>query len=135
MAPTAPSLTTYPSGDQPRFGCAVLHNGLAETYVRLTGELDLETAPYLGRCLDDLLTGACSQLIVDLRQVSFMDSAGLAVLAAARSTAARTERTLKLVRGQSQVERLLAISGLDQHFEFTRPSEVTESASVATPQV
>lgn len=121
MSPAAPSSTTYPSGEEPRFGCTVVRDGRAQTSVRLTGELDLASAPQLRRCLDELLTDADAKLVIDLRQVSFMDSAGLAVLAAARSTAAEAGRSLKLVRGQAQVERLFAISGLDRHFEFTRP--------------
>lgn len=132
MSPQSPSFTPYQPGDQPRFGCTVLRNGLVETYVRLTGELDLVTAPHLRGCLDELLTGPPSELVVDLRQVSFIDSAGLAVLAAARAAAAKTGRSLKLVRGQSQVERVFAISGLEQHFEFT--DQIAESVSIPIPE-
>ena len=46
--------------------------------VRVTGELDIATAPALGRCLRETVARHPAQgIVVDLRAVTFMDCAGL----------------------------------------------------------
>jgi anti-sigma B factor antagonist len=54
------------------------------TVVRVGGEIDLASAPELRQCLDQTINGGSRQLVVDLRQVGFMDSVGLGVLVGAR---------------------------------------------------
>ena len=51
--------------------------------LEVAGEIDLATAPELRAALSDLLEEAHLDLLVDLRQVTFLDAAGLRVLVAA----------------------------------------------------
>ena len=53
------------------------------------GEIDSTTAPLLRQHLEALLDGDVRQLTIDLGQVSFLDSAGLCVLATASRRAPR----------------------------------------------
>ena len=43
----------------------------------LQGELDLATAPEVERIADDALATRCSQLVLDLRKLTFLDSSGM----------------------------------------------------------
>ena len=50
------------------------------TRVHLVGEVDIATAERLQRALDDLIRDGHTRLLVDLTDVSFIDSTGLGVL-------------------------------------------------------
>jgi anti-sigma B factor antagonist len=50
------------------------------TRVHLVGEVDIATAEPLQRALDDLIRDGQTRLLVDLTDVSFIDSTGLGVL-------------------------------------------------------
>jgi anti-sigma B factor antagonist len=83
------------------------------TVVRLSGELDLSEAPELQACLS-VLFDAGTNVVVDLSELSFLDSSGIGVLIAAHKRAALLERSF-VVRGPSGgVARVLQISGVDQ---------------------
>ena len=51
-------------------------------------------------------------MILDLRQIEFMDSTGLRVLLSAHQRAHETGRRFALVRGADQVERVLTLTGV-----------------------
>ncbi|MFD5249986.1 STAS domain-containing protein [Amycolatopsis sp. NPDC058340] len=79
--------------------------------VTATGEVDVDTAPRLQAALDDSHGQAC---LLDLTRVSFLDSAGLAVLVTAHSHAeARREPLRVVVDSNSPVIRPIEITGLD----------------------
>ncbi len=82
--------------------------------VRLTasGEIDSTSAPVLREHLEFLLDGHVRTLTVDLGQVTFLDSAGLCVLAAAHRRAARQDVTLRVLASSRAVIRPLQITGL-----------------------
>ncbi|WP_051516096.1 STAS domain-containing protein [Candidatus Blastococcus massiliensis] len=82
--------------------------------VRLTvaGEVDSSSAPVLSRHLDEALDGPVGQLIVDLCGVSFLDSAGLCVLATAHRRATEQQTTLRVLASSRAVVRPLQITGL-----------------------
>ena len=48
-----------------------------------SGDFDLATAPHLRERLQDLLAGGAQRVVVDLRDVAFVDSIGLGVLVSA----------------------------------------------------
>ena len=51
-------------------------------------------------------------MILDLRQIEFMDSTGLRVFLSAHQRAHDTGRRFALVRGADQVERVLTLTGV-----------------------
>ncbi len=57
-------------------------------------------------------------LVLDLRRVEFIDSTGLRALIAADERARSDGRRLAVVRGPDAVERLLAVTQLDQRLDI-----------------
>ncbi|GAA2246397.1 STAS domain-containing protein [Streptomyces indiaensis] len=85
--------------------------------VSLHGELDLLTAPALRAGLDRATAGPCPDLVLDLRQVSFIDCAGLGVLCRTRNRVLARRGRLRLVIGGTFLPRLLRHTGLAGVFE------------------
>ena len=81
---------------------------------RLTavGEVDSSSAPALRARLDDVLDAGVSELTIDLTGVTFLDSAGLCVLAAAHRRAMRAGVHLRVVATSRAVIRPMQITGL-----------------------
>jgi anti-sigma B factor antagonist len=100
------------------FGCVVQYTGRDAAWLRLTGELDLTTAPQLASRLDEGLTRV-RLIVVDLRELTFMDCTALAVIVAAHNRARCSERRLVLIRGPQPVDRLLKLTGLADRMEIT----------------
>ena len=78
----------------------------------VTGELDLRTSPELEERLARVWSAGAELLILDLRQIEFMDSTGLRVLLGAHQRAQERGRRFALVRGADQVERVLKLTGV-----------------------
>jgi anti-sigma B factor antagonist len=78
----------------------------------VTGELDLRTSPELEERLGRVWASGAELVILDLRQIEFMDSTGLRVLLGAHQRAQETSRRFALVRGADQVERVLTLTGV-----------------------
>jgi anti-sigma B factor antagonist len=88
------------------------HNEGSACVLTVRGELDLRTSPELEDRLDRLWNGPTELVILDLRQIEFMDSTGLRVLLGAHQRAQETGRRFALVRGADQVERVLTLTGV-----------------------
>jgi anti-sigma B factor antagonist len=81
---------------------------------RLTpiGELDIATAPALERACSAVVQDADIQMVVlDLTQLSFMDSTGIHVLVRVHAACKDGDR-LRIINGSRAVERVLDVSGL-----------------------
>jgi len=76
----------------------------------LSGELDVASGPEL----EAELTRAADRelVVVDLRELEFIDSTGLGVIVKGHQRAQEAGRRLALVRGRGQVQRLLGLTGL-----------------------
>jgi anti-sigma B factor antagonist len=77
-----------------------------------TGEVDSSSAPALRARVDEVLDKGVTDLTVDLTGVSFLDSAGLCVLAAAHRRAVRTDVHLRVLASSRAVIRPMQITGL-----------------------
>jgi anti-anti-sigma factor len=95
----------------PSFGIQVLENGVS-TRIAPTGELDIATTPALEQAIADATTAPGVTLVLDLRELTFMDSTGLRTLAQTNARAEQDGFTLSIWRGSRQIERVLEISGL-----------------------
>jgi anti-sigma B factor antagonist len=82
------------------------------------GEVDVYSAPTLQEGLTTLLDSGAKPVVVDLTEVGFLDSTGLGVLVAARTSAADTGRTLPIACDHERILRLFKITGLDGVFEI-----------------
>ncbi len=81
------------------------------TVVTVTGELDIASSTELEQVLGSLHD--TKLVIIDLRQLEFVDSTGLGVLVRAHQHASEHGNQVALVRGPGQVDRLLGLTGLD----------------------
>ena len=101
-------------------GCGLMLESLSSGAVRiaLRGELDLNHAYTFDEELRRIEEGRPHCIVLDLRELSFMDSCGVGRLVAARRRARRAGRRLVLVRGGRAVQHLLSLSGVDETFEI-----------------
>jgi anti-sigma B factor antagonist len=95
------------------------------TIIAVSGELDLASSPALQEELDRVSASDSEMLIIDLRELDFMDSTGLSVLVRAHQRAEEQGRRLAMVKGPQQVQRLLSLTGVaDRMTVVDRPEEL-----------
>jgi anti-sigma B factor antagonist len=86
----------------------------------VTGELDMAAVPKLEQTLSPVVEEGLGSLLIDLSDCEFMDSSGLASLVAARERLTATDgREFAVCCPDSQVRRLLQITGLDEAMSLT----------------
>ena len=88
-----------------------------DAVVHLAGELDISTSPDLQDTLAEL-TDAPRRVAVDLSELEFMDSTGLAALLGAHKTLSEHGGTLELRHPNKMIVNLVQITGLDDVFEI-----------------
>jgi anti-sigma B factor antagonist len=84
--------------------------------LRVSGEVDLISAPTLEQAIRELIDGGVRALTVDLSGVRFMDSTGLRVLMSCYKRLAEVGGELTLGSPTDAVRRVLDVSGLRSHF-------------------
>jgi anti-anti-sigma factor len=90
-----------------------------------TGELDLATAPALEAALARAFEAAGSgRVVLDLRELEFIDSSGLRTLLTARKRADEAGAGFSLVAGHRGLERTLEIAGVHKVFTWTPAEEL-----------
>jgi anti-anti-sigma factor len=107
------------------FGLTIEELDAGAVRIALRGELDLAHAYTFDEELRRVEESRPSCVVLDLRELSFLDSCGLARLLAARRRARRAKHRLLIVRGPAAVQRLFALSAVDEAFEMV--SEVPEA--------
>ncbi len=107
------------------FTVRIEHRGGAAVVIP-TGELDLATAPALeaalGRAFEEAGSG---RVVLDLRELEFIDSSGLRTLLTARKRADEAGSEFSLVAGHRGLERTLEIAGVHKVFTWTPAEELT----------
>jgi anti-sigma B factor antagonist len=86
------------------------------TVLDVAGEVDVYSAPTLRDRIAELLESSEPSLIVDLSEVSFLDSTGIGTLVAGLNRAVQLGGTLSLVCGHERILKLFRITGLDAVF-------------------
>ncbi|PXX59197.1 anti-anti-sigma factor [Nocardia tenerifensis] len=85
------------------------------TVLTVSGEVDLATAPALESSIEAILDGKPAALIIDLSAVSFLASAGMAVLVATHQRAGESTAIAVVADGPA-TSRQLRMTNLDQVF-------------------
>lgn len=83
--------------------------GWGAAWVQVTGELDLITSPQFRQTLEEAQRAA-RVVVLDLRELSFIDSSGVHVILDAARDSRRNGGRLLIVRGPVQVDRVLALT-------------------------
>jgi anti-anti-sigma factor len=83
-----------------------------------SGELDLSTAEDLDAELRRAEAAAPATLVLDLRELEFMDSTGLRAVLAADARARDRGATLLVVRAPEEVDRVFRLTRMDHHLQL-----------------
>lgn len=95
----------------PPFVCSWEIGGRDAAWLKVSGELDLTTSPQFRRRLLEA-SRSVRLVVLDLRELSFIDSSGIhAILDTARD-AREHEGRLLIVRGPAPVDRVLSLTGV-----------------------
>ena len=91
--------------------------------VRLSGELDMATAPAAREALHSAQHTKAAQVVVDLRGLTFLDSTGLGVLIAADLAGRDGHVKASFVRGNPTVHRVFELTKMDERVDWTDAPE------------
>jgi anti-sigma B factor antagonist len=83
----------------------------------LEGELDMNSAPLLREALASADGEEAGLVVLDLQDLSFIDSTGLKAIFAARNAVRDRGGQFAVTRGSAQVQRLLSVTRLDEHLQ------------------
>jgi anti-anti-sigma factor len=111
-------------------------SGLGVTVVDLAGrptlavrgELDISGVEELERALAEVESTEPQVIVIDLREVTFLDSSGLRSLLATDRRAKAAGRRLALVRGPDPVQRVFEIALLDRRLTFVEAPDFTAAS-------
>ena len=129
MSSTQPSYEPESGSPHPGFSCACHVRGPGIAGVTVSGELDLASAPQLDDALAEAGRGSVA-VILDLRELTFMDSSGLHAILTARARLAAADCRLVLVKGCRQVQRIFELTGVDSALEFVSARDASGLAAV-----
>jgi anti-anti-sigma factor len=87
-------------------------------HVALMGELDLSTVAKVQEALRKIEAGSPATLVVDLSKLTFLDSTGLRCIVTADERAREQGRRVVIVRGPDPVQRVFAITRLEERLEM-----------------
>ncbi|HYF26043.1 MAG TPA: STAS domain-containing protein [Baekduia sp.] len=88
------------------------------TVIAVVGEIHVSTAPEFSRRLNDAVGRGKTGVVLDLRDVSFIDSTGLSVLLNGLRRVTRRNGRMALVCTNPTVLRLFQITRLDTTFNI-----------------
>ena len=98
------------------------------TVVHVGGEIDVYTAPLLREALDKQVAAGRTELVVDLENVTFMDSTGLGVLVGRLKLVRGQNGSLRIVSAQDRILKVFKITGLDKVFHIYDSVEAATQA-------
>src|SRR4051794_15033381 len=100
------------------FGLIIDELGPGTVRIALHGELDLAHAYTFDEELRQVEADRPTCVVLDLRELTFLDSCGLSRLLAARRRARRAGHRLLLVRGSAAVQRVFALTAVGEGVEM-----------------
>jgi anti-sigma B factor antagonist len=101
----------------PAFDCSWTGGGPDAAWVHVAGELDIATTPQLERTLAQAQLQA-RLVVLDLRELAFMDSAGVHAIVNAGIRARQFARRLLVLRGPPHVDRIFTLAGCRDDVEI-----------------
>jgi anti-anti-sigma factor len=84
----------------------------------LGGELDMDARFQAEQALDELLSAPLEQLVVDLGEVTFVDSTGMGLVLELNDRARSEGFRLRLLRGPDEVQRVFELAGVADVLPF-----------------
>ncbi|MCX6593470.1 MAG: ATP-binding protein [Acidobacteria bacterium] len=93
-------------------------NDTSTTVLRPTGDVVASAVPGLRAEMRDLVQAGTKQLIVDLRNVHMVDSAGLGLLIAAHNSLKKIGGEMSVIQASADILELLTTLRMNQHFSI-----------------
>lgn len=90
---------------------------------RLNGDVDITTSPELKKTLDRAITDVKNKVILNLKDVGYVDSSGLATLVEIFKNLRARKGVLKLTDLSDKVRGLFEITKLDKLFDIKKTEE------------
>lgn len=87
--------------------------------LRLQGELDIGATDRVERVMLEREAEGCRELVLDLRDLRFIDSTGLRLVISAQVRAEKGGWDLAIIPGPERVHRVFRIAGLEDRLPFT----------------
>ncbi len=98
------------------------HDGADRTVLALVGALDVATAPGFRQTLQEVQYGGGRSVVLDLRELEFLDSFGLGVIVGGLRRARTHGGSLTVeVPDGSRVRHVFEVTGLDEPLGMTPP--------------
>jgi anti-sigma B factor antagonist len=94
------------------FEMAIWHESHQSVHVVLSGELDLSSAPKLRACLAELASAGVIHIVIDLANVTFIDSTGISLLVTDLKRSSASGGSLVVRNATPQAMRVFQITGL-----------------------
>ncbi|WP_046175782.1 anti-sigma factor antagonist [Domibacillus indicus] len=94
-----------------------------QTTIKISGEIDAYTAPKLRETAFPYTEKKETNLVIDLSEVSYMDSTGLGVFVGLFKSLNANDGTMKLVGLSDRLKRLFDITGLADIMNINSGSE------------
>lgn len=91
--------------------------------IALRGELDVATVPEFGDALREAMDSGCTALVIDLSELTFLDSTGLMVLLNGLRRVRRKDGRLVLACTNPSVLRLFDVTGTSATFTIVETRE------------
>ena len=98
------------------------------TVVKPDGEIDLSRAPSFRTVIAEVFSEKPSKVVIDLSEVPYMDSSGVATLVEAMQLANRAGAVLVLVGLQDRVQSIFEIARLDTVFKIV--NEISDAEGI-----
>jgi anti-sigma B factor antagonist len=95
-------------------------------YVR--GEIDMDTAPMVTEALEPLLSADCERIVIDLSEVSFIDSTGLTAVVVPYIDLRNDGRTLAVSNPSMSVQRTFEVAGVAAMLALSDDGASTQSS-------
>src|SRR4051812_38965942 len=80
--------------------------------VQLIGEVDLDTAPTVESCLETVLAEGQTDVVIDLTEVTLLDSSGVTVLLHGYRAAEAAGGSLRVASPSPSIQRVLELAGV-----------------------
>ena len=90
---------------------------------KVTGDIDIESAPEVKKTFDKAITSASKKVVINLEEVDYVDSSGLATLVEILKNLRGHGGALKLSNLSAKVKGLFEITKLDKLFDITQNEE------------
>ncbi len=89
------------------------------------GEIDCDTVGVVRAQLGELTRAGFACVVLDLRDVTFLDSSVMHLLLEAQAASAADGWELGIIEGPANVQRALEVAGLSERLPFVEPAELT----------